>query len=885
MDTPILLSKLHIPKLRREFISRPRLLRLLDQGTNRKLTIISSPAGFGKTTLLSEWVPITGLPAGWVSLDEEDNDLIRFLTYLVAALKQVDENVDDTTLSLMRSPQPVAVSAALTALLNQIDRFPDDFLIVLDDYHLIEDKSIHRAVDFILNHLPTQMHLVLVTRADPPLQLARLRGQGQMTELRMSDLRFSQDEAQEFFGKFFPSQITMENINILCRRTEGWITGLQMAAISMQGKEDFGEFVRSFSGSHRYILDYLIEEVLQQLPEEVVEFLYQTSILERLNGPLCDAVTGREDCHQILDHLEKANLFIFALDDARLWFRYHRLFSDLLQFRLQQNLGSQIPALHLNASIWYEQNGWESAAIDHALAAEDFERAITLLEDEAEETLMHSEISTFLRWIGKLPPSLITERPNINFLFAWGQMIMGHDFDEVLERISKIEDSHGWLVGRKATLQAFIAVSLADMNEGEKHASQAMKLLQEEDVYFRSIAMWILGVSRASRHNLEEAGKVLKELLELCQTQGNTMFMVMTAGQLARIHHRMGNLVEAENIYGETLEMAQDRQGNLLPIAGEAMMGLGELYLELNELDKAADHILEGIELTLSWREAAAMEGYVSLAWVKGSQGDWDAAQDAMDKAMELAIEYDVIDIDDRMVEMWQARLWMLKGELDLAEAWAKDLKWKTFEDLEKIKSQDNLSYHLFIRESVIITRLKYLKGQYTEALKWLDRQISIFKDLDRLNAVTELYLLKALAYDGLGDKGKAMAELKNALEIGQQAGFLRTFLNEGTSLKPLLQRARAQNVFPEYIDRLFAGMDEPVTEIKIFYQPLIDPLTERELEVLRLLPTNLTTPEIAEEMMIGVNTVRTHIKNIYSKLNVHKRSEAANRAHKLGLL
>ena len=885
MDTPILLSKLYVPKIRTELVTRPRLLDKLNEGLSGKLTIVSSPAGFGKTTLLSQWVKSTTLPVGWVSLDEGDNDLTLFLAYLVAALQQVYDGVDDTAISLLRSPQPGVVNAALVVLLNQIERFPDKFLLVLDDYHLIDSKKVHQAMDFIISHLPIHMHLILVTRADPPLHLARYRGQGQLTELRMGDLRFSQDETLEFFAKFFKGEITVKDILRLYTCTEGWITGLQMATVSMQGRNDISEFVNSFSGSHRYILDYLFEEALKQQPEEVHTFLFQTSILERLNGSLCNAVAGREDSQEILDRLEKANLFIIPLDEERCWFRYHRLFSDLLRVRLEQTYETQVANLHVKASHWYEQNGFASAAIDHALLAEDFKRAMGMMEEAAEETLMRSEISTFLSWVNKLPQSLITEHAYLNFLVAWGQMLMGHNFDYILEMVEKIEDTTGWLVGRKETLQAFIALSQADMNKSRVHASRALELLNKNDAYFWIISLWIDGVSRAAKQNLDEAGKAYKELFEMFREQGSTMLTVMTASQLARIQVRQGKLMEAEATFMEALEASRDRQGNLLPIAGEAMMGLGELFLEMNELDKANDYLLEGIEYTRHWRDVAAMDGYISLALVQQAQGKEEDAQNAIDKAMELALKYDATDIDDRMVELWQARLWVAQRKLDLVAEWAENLPWERIEDFENIKTLDEIKYHLAIRESVVLTRLKYLQGQYAGALKWLERQLPIFQDLGRVISVTELHLLKALVHDGMGEKGLAIAELKAALGIAEEAGFFRVFLDQGLALQPLLQRAKSQNIHPEYVDRVLYAFDGSVPLEKGEPKPIVDPLSERELDVLRLLRTNLTTPEIADEMVIGVNTVRSHIKNIYSKLAAHKRSEAVSRAKDLGLL
>lgn len=871
--------------MRAGLVPRPRLINRLNESLSGKLTIVSSPAGFGKTTLLSQWLKSTGLPVGWISLDEGENDLSLFFTYLVAALQQVHEGLDDTALTLLRSPQPGMVNAALVVLLNQIERFPGKFLLVLDDFHLIEDKKVHQVVDYFLEHLPLQMHLVLVTRADPPLHLARLRGQNQLTELRMRDLRFSQDEALEFFDHFFKEDITENDILRLFSRTEGWVTGLQMAAVSMQGKEDISSFVRSFSGTHHYILDYLFEEALSQQPKKVHTFLFKTAILSRLNAPLCNAITGQDNSQEILDALEKANLFIIPLDEERRWFRYHRLFSDLLLVRLEQTYGDRVADLHIKASQWYEQNGAATPAIEHALLAKNFESAIRLVEREAEATLMRSEISTFLRWTDKLPQSLLAKHASMNFLFAWGQMMMGDNFDEILDRVEKIDDPRGWLAGRKETLRAFIAISRVDLKKAEMHAGKALETLSKDDSYFRSIALWIVGVSRSAKQNLVEASQALDELLVVCRERGSTMFAVMTACQLAKALIRQGRLEQAETVFQEALEYSRDRHGNLLPIGGEAMMGLGELYLEINALDKAADHILEGIELTQHWRTAATMEGYLTLAWVHQAQANPAAAQDAIDRAMSLAIEYKATDLVERMVELWQARLWIAQGKLDLATTWAEGVSWKSIEDIRRTETLDSISYHLHLRESVIISHLKYQRGEYKETLEMQAQQIAIFQGLSRLNAVTELQILKALTHKALGERRQATEAIKEALKIAESAGFLRIFLDQGPAIKPLLQDARARNIYLDYADYVLAALDLPARPEKQDRQSLSEPLSNRELDVLRQLRTNLTTPEIAEEMMISVSTVRSHIKNIYGKLSVHKRSEAVSRAEELGLM
>jgi LuxR family maltose regulon positive regulatory protein len=878
---PLLKTKLYLPKTRSDLVSRPRLIERLNAGMESKLILISAPAGFGKTTLLCEWVEKSGLPTGWLSLDEDDNDLTRFLTYLIKALQIIYSNIDQTPLELLRTPQKPSVQGAFTVLINQLEEVPFDFLLVMDDYHLIEDQNIHQAMDFLLSYLPPNMHVAIVSRSDPPLHLARLRGQGHLLEVRMDDLRFHQDECKQFFQQSLGARFSESDMARLLARTEGWVTGLQMAALSLQGQHDISGFISSFSGSHRYILDYLIEEVLQRQSGQVRNFLYQTSILSRLNSALCNQVTDREDSQAVLAELDRSNLFVIPLDEERIWYRYHRLFSDLLRARLEENLPDQIPELHRRASRWFAENGSVSFAIDHSLSAGDYQQAILLIEGIAERTLLQAQVSTLLRWQDKLPREQVEMHPDLEFIFLWAQAIRGYQFDQVRSELEKLGKTRQIRAGRKETLQAFIEISLANLEKAGEFGQQALKELHPEDVYFRGIALWAYAVSRVVRQNLKESYQVLQELLQVSQVQEHTLFSVLTASQMGRIQMRLGNLGQAEQIYQETLEACRDTRGNLLPIAGEVLEGLGELYLEMNRLDQATDCLLEGIELTKQWREVAAMEPYISLSRVKQAQGDWDAAQDALNKAMDLAVKYDVIDFDDRIVEIWQARLWLAQGRLDLVQQWAGEKGLDEQDRLQPWGEAEPTEYQLRLRELLAVTILHLKQGNFALALESIDWQMDAAQQQGRAITQLELLLLKAEALSALGEADQALGVLEQALEIGRMAGYVRSFLDRGQPVRELLQQAQPT----EYVQALLAAFEAPVPPAGKAPQSLIDPLSEREVEVLHLLPTNLTSPEMAEALYIGVNTVRSHIKSIYSKLGVHKRSEAVSNARELGLL
>ncbi|MFN2234801.1 MAG: LuxR C-terminal-related transcriptional regulator [Anaerolineales bacterium] len=881
MVAPLLHTKLNIPQLRPGFVSRPRLIDQLNKGLNRKLILISAPAGFGKTTLLCQWIYDTQLPTSWLSLDEEDNDFTRFLSYLIAALQNVHSSIDQTALALLHTPQTPSIKGALTVLLNQLEEIPYDFLLVLDDYHLIEDQTIHQAIDFLLSYLPAHMHLAIISRADPPLHLARLRAQDQLLEVRMSDLRFNQAECTQFISKVLDTNISKKDLVKLQNRTEGWVSGLQMAVMTLQGREDISEFIDSFSGSHRYILDYLIEEVLQRQSQEIRLFLFQTSILTRFSSALCNAVTGQENSQEILAYLDKSNLFIIPLDVDRSWYRYHRLFSDLLRARLEQRSPADIAELHRRASRWFEENGFPYSAIDHALNAKDYQRAVGLIENIAEKTLMEAQITTLLRWRDKIPQEQVAGFPNLAFIFLWAHMLKGYQFDEVRMQVEMIENAQQISPGWQPTLLAFMEVSLANMRKAGEYAYQALQELDPDESYFRSIALWIYGISKVVNQNLQESFQVMEELFHMNQVQENVMFGTLTASQLGKIQLRLGNLKEAERIYLKSLETSHDRQGNLIPIAGEVLEGLGELYLELNQLDEAADCLWEAIELTKQWRDVAALEAYITLARVKQAQGDWEAARDAIDKAMDLAIKFDVVDFDDRMVKMWQARLWIGFGDLDQAERWAAEIRLQDPSEISTWEHIEPTEYQLRLRESLVATILLVKQKKYAEALDRIDWYIQVFKQQGRTLTMLEAMLLKAEALYGMQAHQDAMVVFNQVVEQAEPAGYMRLFLDQGEPVKQLLRRS-PQTAYTDALLSAFEGVRPKPDRIT---QPLVEPLSPRELDVLRLLPTNLTTPEMAETLYIGVNTVRSHIKNIYSKLGVHKRSEAVTKARDLDII
>jgi LuxR family maltose regulon positive regulatory protein len=965
MAIPLLKTKLYIPPVRPELVPRPRLIERLNEGirSGRKLTLVSSPAGYGKTTLLSEWIasldPRTRI--AWVSLDEGDNDLARFLSYLIAALQTIEEGIGEGALGALQSMQMLQIGSAdaepgqpwrgwiepiLVGLINEISAalLDDDesplHILVLDDYHLVTAQPIHNVLVFLLDHLPTNMHLVIATRADPPLLIARLRGRGQLTELRLADLRFTPEEAAMFLNRFTGLSLSPDEIHALCSRTEGWVAGLQMAAVSMRDQEDVASFVHAFAGSDRYILDYLAEEVLRRQPDTVQLFLLQTSILDRLSAPLCDAVLDKESdarrgpqsaslptdgerlrpsflrspsySQAILEYLERANLFVVPLNAQREWYRYHRLFADLLQKWLGQLHPDLISTLHSRASEWHEQNGLVAEAIEHALKGQAFERAARLTEQVAEATLMRSEMATLLRWVERLPEELVQARPSLCLCYAWALVISGRPWDAVESYLREVDD--GLAAEQVAPMRAFLAVLQGRMSSAVEWSRRALEQLPEDHLFLRSFVTWLLAVSQLEGGPLEDYIQNLDQVIRMSQQVGNVMVAAGALRQLARIHARQGQLHKAKRIYERAIESATDEQGQVLPVAGRVMMGLGDLLREWNDLEAAERCLVEGIELTERWRGIASLPGYMTLAFVRQAQGNEQGARDAMRRARQLAIEFDVTDWDDVLVEAFQARLEIEQGNVAAAARWAEQYTPGVNDRLLELEEVDQVVYqHLHEYIDLVRTDVLIAQNRPAEALELLESLLPIIDPQARKDMVLEIQILKSLAFQAQGDVTQAMGALGRALSLAEPGGYVRIFVDKGEPMARLLsqfrdlsrktqQKEREGTAYAGKLlaafgggveDTLEAGTLAPVRggeEARQSSRPLAallqgETLSERELEVLRLLPSRLSTPEIARELYVSVHTVRSHVKSIYAKLGVHRRADAVQRARELGLL
>jgi LuxR family maltose regulon positive regulatory protein len=927
MPTPLLKTKLFIPPARPELVPRPRLIEHLQAGMDRRLTLVSAPAGCGKTTLLSDWA--THIPQkriAWLSMDESDNDLARFVSYLFAAVATVEPKIAKLQASA-QAMQPPQAEARLTALLNEIAAMPQQMVLILDDYHTIKLQAIHDAMTFLLNYAPPRLHLVIATRADPPLPIARLRARGQLTEVRQSDLRFSAQEAAAFLNSIMGLKLATQDVAALEARTEGWIAGLQMAALAMQPlvaqARNRSAFVQAFTGSHRFVLDYLVEEVLQQQPPAIQQFLLKTSILDRLTGPLCDRVAGNQetgesdaipdslvsrfpDSQTVLEHLEAANLFIVPLDGERRWYRYHRLFADLLRQRLQRAHPGLAPELHRRASEWHQQNGFVGAAVDHALAAEDFERAADLIEETAEATLMRSEVTTFLHWTAALPEELIRANPSLCVFQAWALLLTGRSPDKIESRLQNMGDASSSTRSKAKVLRALAAMFQGQIAQAAALVQQALGCLAEDEALFRSVATWILSLSQLADGDLKTGSQTLDRLAKTAQEMGNLFVAVAAICSLARLRTRQGQLDTAKRLYLRALALATDGQEQRLPIAGEPLIGLGELERQWNNFEAATEYLLEAIERSRQWSETAALDAYIPLARIKQAQGDVDGARDALERARQLALLSESIELDDLAVDLVQATFLVALGDAEAAMSLLEERGLVNYALMaEAQESEDYVGFHMAKYARLALARVLLAQHRAGEALALMEPLVPKIEQLGRTDLLIEIQVLSALAFQALGQSTRALEALQQAFSLAEPGGHVRTFLDEGEPMRLLIYDFRfwiddpahpidsqERNRLVHYADRLLAAFPSeaesdtsPIENRKSKIQNLVEPLSERELEVLRLLAAGLSNPEIADELVIAVSTVRSHCKSIYGKLGVHRRWDAVQRAQELGLV
>jgi LuxR family transcriptional regulator, maltose regulon positive regulatory protein len=889
MATPILATKLYIPPPRPKVVPRPRLIERLNEGLKRMpgMTLISASAGFGKTTLVSEWVAggerlEPKVRAAWLSLDEGDNDPARFLAYLVAALQTIATTIGKGVLGVLKAPQPPPIESVLTVLLNEITTLPDHFVLVLDDYHVIEAKPVNLALTFLLEHLPPQMHLVIATREDPQLPLARLRARGQLTELRAADLRFTPSEAAEFLNPVMGLNLSAADIAALENRTEGWIAGLQLAAISMQGHQDAARFIQSFTGSHHFVLDYVVEEVLQQQPERIQTFLLRTSILDRLCGPLCEAVlldpvgSGQAT----LEYIEHANLFIVPLDNERRWYRYHHLFADLLRQRLHQSIASstgdaesRVNELHVRASQWYEDNGLDIEAFHHAAAANDIERAVRLVEGRGIPLHFRGAATAVRDWLASLPTAVLKARPSLSVNYASLLLVTGQTTG-VEEKLQAAEaalqdgepdDQTRHQVGRVAAARATLALTRYQVETILAQSRRALEYLHPNNLSLRANANWTLGYAYLFQGDRAAARQAYTEAISLSQAAGDIFTTILATIGLGNVQEADNHLPLAAETYRRVLQLAGDQP---LQIIGEAHLGLARVHYEWNDLEAAEQHGRQSLHLAQQYEKVIDrfIVCEVFLARLKLAEGDPAGSAAILAQADQSARQQNFVY---RIPEVAAAQVVTLLRQGNLAAA----------ADLAQAHHLPLSQARVHLAQGDAFAALAALEpwGRQAEAKGWQDERLKVM-------------VLQAVAHQAHGEQDQAVQRLGDALALAEPGGFIRTFADEGAPIARLLSAAAAQGVRPDYCGKLLAAFEAEAQKGAVkshlpTAQPLIEPLSERELKVLRLIAQGLSNHEISERLFLALSTVKGHNQKIFDKLQVQRRTEAIARARDLGLL
>jgi LuxR family maltose regulon positive regulatory protein len=853
MTSSLITTKICVPRLRSDLVSRPHLIERLKAGLQCPLTLISAPAGYGKTTLLAGLANNSDLLVTWLSLDEGDNDPVRFWTHFISALQAKQPHMGNTILQMLRSPEFLDIQSGLIELINEIasnEPSIQPYILVIDDYHLIEEQTIHKDLSFLIEHLPGQLRLVISTRADPPLPLARMRARRQLSEFRAQDLRFTVKETDTLLNSTMGLGLSDEEVAAVDARTEGWIASLQMAAISMQKREDIPAFITAFTGTHRHVLDYLTEEVLNRQTSDTRSFLLETSILDRMTGPLCDAVTGRQDGQKMIERLDNANLFLVSLDDERKWYRYHNLFSSMLSSRLQQLNPKRVAELRTRAAIWFQQNGFMEDAISYALATKDFELSSRLIDAAAPASLVRGELGTLLNWLVKLPETTVRRHPSLCVFNAFA-----------LSRVGRMDAAEAWLrraedialPGFLKTLATMTQAILATSHQDDKRTMELLYQVLESD------SPADMGTSAEAIYSLIAKLAAAAFLSEAQVTHGQLRGAIDTC-------HRGLSLVQDKALGAPWSSMV-----------GFLHVRLAWVLYERNELEGATQHAMAGSEIgRQSDNKQVQACSFVALGLIRRAEGDDKAALDLARKVDQIAPRGDLLPHSVSRLP-WRLRLWFAQGDITAAA-----------QHIRAYEPALSTGRGGPLQETVGITlgHIKLSEGKLNEAEALLAKVQREAEESGRMGNVIETLLLRALAARALGNVDQAIDLLNTALKLAEPEGYIRIFVDLGMPMATLLKEAVSQGVVSNYVRELLAEFEKKKYHTKApVYQPLVEPLTERELEVLRLLADGLSNEEISKKLVLKLGTIKTHTHNIYAKFGVRGRAQAIKRATVLNLL
>lgn len=887
MNRPILVTKLHIPQQRAELVSRPRLIERMNEGMHHKLTLISAPAGFGKTTLVSEWSAACEQTSIWLSLDEGDNDPVRFLSYLVAALQTIVADIGEGALSMLHASQSPAIDLILTELLNEIAAVPNDFSLILDDYHLIDAKNIDESLAFLVEYMPPQMHLIITTREDPDIPLARLRVQGQLTELRSADLRFTRAEAARFLNKVMNLNLSETNIDALEARTEGWIAGLQLASLALQGtillegQKGTSRFIKAFTGSHHFVLDYLVEEVLGRQSESVQSFLLRTSILDRMCGSLCDAVVMDPSAfgQGTLEYLERSNLFLVPLDNERRWYRYHHLFSELLRQQLFQSATSspegaelEIAKYHRRASQWYEDNGFDIDAFHHATVAEDITRAERLIEGKGVPLYFRGALTPILQWLDSLPASTMNEKPSLWTTYA--AVLMGTGKTKNIERILESaenaiqkfnqDEKTRDIIGRIASSRAMLALMRNQFGDIISHSLRALDYLSLDNVPYRTATICKLGIAYQIQGNRNEAKKLLTEAIAISLASGDVTTNITASLGLGIQQAEENLLYQAAQTYSRAIQLATG-----LPFAGitVAYLGLARIYYQWNDMDTSQMYCQQGFRIA---QQIENSDWFVLcqlvLARIKLAQNNINETVGILEEANRSVLQ---LGFDHLFPELVEERVMVLLRQGNLTAAVL----------LAQTHGSSFTKARVYLAQGDTIAALAELEPRYLQVEKE-----------HREDEQLKIMVLLAIVLYAHDEKDKALKLLGEALALAEPGGIIRAFVDEGLLMAELLIEAAALGIMPHYINKILSVYGKGAKKIignihQSSSQLLNEQLSHREMEILHLVASGLSNREIGEKLYLALDTVKGHNRRLFEKLQVKSRTEAISRARELGLI
>ena len=930
LKPPLLTTKISVPRLPGGYVHRPRLTERIDQGVKGPLTLLAAPAGFGKTHLLIEWTKATSLPIAWLTIDSDDNDLNRFIGYVVGALQTIEPGLGEEALDLLQSSQDDGWKIGLTLLINELSAFPKEMIVVLDDFHTLENSAILQRIDYFLKHSPPNLHLIIASRSEPDLDLAFLRAKGRVFNLSIDDLRFTGEEVVQYFQQAIGRELPLETTQALEERTDGWITSLQMVAISLKEQADPATLLANLEGKSHFLSEFLAEEVLDHQPSEVRQFLLRSSILENLSGPLCQAVV-KPDAQPgygavMLNRLEHANLFITALDEKREWFRYHLLFADFLRQVQAQVNPAEIPELHKRAATWLEENGLFDEAFRHAVTSRDMVWAAEMIERNVQMMMNIGEMSALARWIGKLPDEITRKRPLLSLGYAWA-LIATHKLDlarywlddvwqsvDQLEKLTSAEQTiNADLLGIRGGLalcESHLAILSGNLEKAAKFSQQATNYLPEENVYLRSLIALDDSISSILSGDTQKTIEALRVTARIARQANNPPVMIIANCEVAIMQWIQGRLSKAWETLQKAQYLAIGPDGKPHPLAGFIDIVLGEVLFERDELEEARDYLERGCQAIQSIWYLGSLGGMTSLARLRQAQGDISGAQDIVEEIARMALRSDANQWDTALASGLAVRLAVQRDDLAAAEQW-----WKKggFPELNTPIALVDYPYHIF--EYVLLSQARFLlvRGQGTgkardikQAAELLGTLLPEAERFQRGASQIQILILQAMAQFALGNE-RATKTLLRALALGEPEGFRRFYLDEGWRLIELLRRSRAEQAesgshLPSlaFIDNLLEtiegtenggeadqkAVDGRATPVMVHLEDgLPVTLSARELEVLALIAQGKSNQEISTELYLALNTVKRHAYNIYTKLEVRKRTQAVSRARQLGLI